>query len=246
MLKKIDLTCKNCLGFEVTGNVTGADYEDIMIPEIEKKLKDYSKIGFLYHIWDDFEKYEAKAIFDDTKVGFQHIRAFERIAVVTNLNWVSNGIHIFSVIFPGKIKIFKNDELEAAKEWISQTPILKQWLNASIDKNKWVMYFKPLGKITPEDFEYLWTIMDPYIEKNNDLNGLIIDSSEFTGYESFDSFITHFKFVKWHQKHIEKLAILTDSNLVLIIEKLASIFMHAEIKRFKLLDKDKAIEWMGE
>jgi len=50
MLKKIDLTCKNCLGFEVTGNVTGADYEDIMIPEIEKKLKDYSKIGFLYHI----------------------------------------------------------------------------------------------------------------------------------------------------------------------------------------------------
>jgi len=245
MLKKINLSCNNCLGYEAIGKISGSDYENIMIPEIEKKLKDYSKISLLYHIWDDFETYKAKAIFDDTKVGFQHIRAFERIAVVTNLNWVSNGIHIFSVIFPGEIKIFKNNELEAAKEWISQAPILKQWLNASIDEEKWVMYFKPLGKITAKDFKYLGKLMDSYLERKKDLKGLVIDTSEFTGYESFNSFITHFKFVKEHQKYIEKLAILTDSDLILIAEKLGGLFIHAKIERFKLTDIDKAFKWVG-
>jgi len=126
MLKQINLPCDNCLGYEVIGKISGADYENIMIPEIKRKLKNYSKIGLLYHIGDDFEKYEAKAIFDDTKLGFEHIRSFERIAVVTNFKWIINSIHIFGIIFPGKVKIFKNDELDTAKEWTSQTPILKQ------------------------------------------------------------------------------------------------------------------------
>ena len=126
MLKQIELSCDNCLGYEAIGKISGADYENNMIPEIEKKLKDYSKIGLLYHIGNNFEKYEAKAIFDDTKVGFKHIKSFERIAVVTNFKWVINSIHIFGVMFPGKVKTFKNNELDTAKEWVSQTPILKQ------------------------------------------------------------------------------------------------------------------------
>ena len=50
MLKQIELNCDNCLGFDAIGKITGDDYENIMIPEIEKKLNNYSKIGFLYHI----------------------------------------------------------------------------------------------------------------------------------------------------------------------------------------------------
>jgi len=244
MIKKIKLPCDNCLGFEAIGKITGADYENIMIPNINGKLKDYSKIGFLYYIGNNFEKYEAKAIFDDTMIGFKHMRAFERIAVVTNLSWVRDGFHLFSAIFPGKIKLFKNSELKAAKEWISQTPVLKRGLQASIDDVKGVMYFKPLGEIIPEDFEYLGMLMDSYTERKKDLKGLVIDASSFTGYESFEAFITHLKFVVGHQKYVEKLAILTDSDLVIFGEKLGSIFIHAEVKRFKVADKDRAFEWV--
>jgi len=244
MIKKIELPCDNCLGFEAIGKITGADYENIMIPNINEKLKDYSKIGLLYYIGNDFEKYEAKAIFDDTKIGFKHMRAFERIAIVTNLSWIKDGVYLFRAIFPGKIKLFKNNELKAAKEWISQTPVLKRGLQASLDDVKGVMYFKPLGKITSEDFEYLGMLMDSYTERKRDLKGLVIDASSFEGYESFDAFITHFKFVRGHQKHVKKLAILTDSDLIVFSEKLGSIFVHAEVKKFKVADKDKAFEWV--
>lgn len=244
MIKNIELDCDNCLGFELTGEITGADYEDIMIPKITEKLKDYSKIGLVYNIGDGFEKYKAKAIFDDMKVGFKYMRAFERIAVVTDLSWIKDGINMFHFIFPGEIKIFKNSELDAAKEWVSKTPVFKQGLEISMDEEKGVMYFKPLGKITSDDFEYLGKLMDPYLERKKDLKGLVIDASAFDGYESFSAFVSHFKFVKGHQKHIEKLAILTDSNLISFVEKLASVFIHAEIKKFKVTDKDEALKWV--
>lgn len=244
MIKKIELNCKNCLGFEAKWEINGEDYENILIPQINEKLKSFSKIGILYHIGNDFEKYSVKAVFDDMKIGFTNMRSFERIAVVTDLNWIINGIQLFHFIFPWKIKIFKNSELEAAKEWTSKTPLLKQGLQANIDDEKWVMYFKPLGKITSEEFEYLGTLIDPYIEKKKDLKWLIIDASSFDGYESFDAFITHLQFVRWHQKHVEKLAILTDSNLITFGEKLGSIFIHAEVKKFKITDKEKAFEWV--
>lgn len=246
MIKKIELACENCLGFKAIGEITGADYETVLIPNINEKLKNYSKIGLLYQIGDDFEKYEAKAIFDDIKVGFKHMKAFERIAVVSDLDWVINGIHLFHFIFPGKIKTFKNSELEEAKKWISQTPLLTQGLETSIDDVKGVMYFKPLGEITSEDFEYLGMLMDPYIKREKDLKGLIIDTSSFRGYEDFEAFITHFKFVMGHQKHIKKLAILTDSDLVTLAEKIGSIFINAEVKRFEVADKEKAFEWIEE
>lgn len=215
-----------------------------MIPSIQKKLKDYSKIGFLYHIGNDFEKYEAKAIFDDMKLGFTNMKAFERIAVVTDLSWVTNSIHLFHFIFPGEIKTFTNSELPSAKEWIDQTPVLQQGIETSLDEEKGIIYFKPLGKITPEDFEYLGLLIDPYIKQKKELKGLIIDASAFDGYESFDAFISHFKFVKGHQKHIEKLAILTDSHAVIFAEKLGSIFIHAKIEHFKPSEKEKAFEWV--
>lgn len=65
MIKKIELDCNNCLGFEAEWKITGEDYEKIMIPSINEKLKEYSKIGLLYHIGDEFEKYEIKAVLDD-------------------------------------------------------------------------------------------------------------------------------------------------------------------------------------
>lgn len=246
MIKKIELDCNNCLGFEAEWKITGEDYEKIMIPSINEKLKEYSKIGLMYHIGDEFEKYEIKAVLDDMKVGFQHMRAFERIAIITDVDWVKNWVNMFHFMFPGKMKLFKNSELESAKDWVSQTPVFKQGLETSLDEEKWIMYFKPLGKITSEDFEYLGMLMDPYTEWNKELKWLVIDASAFDGYESFEAFTTHFKFVRWHQKYIKKLAIITDSTLLSFAEKLASIFIHAEIKKFNVTEKGKAFEWIEE
>jgi hypothetical protein len=50
------------LGALATGEITGADYESILMPAIEEKLKSNSKIRMLYHIGSDFEGFEISHV----------------------------------------------------------------------------------------------------------------------------------------------------------------------------------------
>ena len=120
MIKKILDLEPNIIGFEATGTVTGKDYEEIMIPAIEEKLKTNPKLKFLYYIDAEFEHYELKAMLDDTKIGLKHFNAWEKMAIVTDLHWIKNGVNVFGFIIPGEIKVFDIIELEDAKAWIQK------------------------------------------------------------------------------------------------------------------------------
>ena len=120
MIKPIPDLPGNILGFEAIGDVTGEDYEKVLIPAVEEKLKEYPKVRMLYQLGSDFTGYKAEAIWDDTKIGFKHLKAWERIAVVSDVKWVTEGVHMFSFMMPGKMRVFKNDELSDAKKWVAE------------------------------------------------------------------------------------------------------------------------------
>ena len=120
MIKLIPGLPDNVLGFEAFGIVTAEDYETVLIPAVEAKLKEQKKIRLLYHILPDFNKYEMGAIWDDTKIGLEHLTAWERIAIVTDVDWIRSSVKIFGFALPGKIKIFDNNELASAIDWLSE------------------------------------------------------------------------------------------------------------------------------
>lgn len=125
MLDIINGLPDNTLGFSAKGNVTSEDYETVLIPAVEEKLKTHDKIRLLYHLGDEFKKFEAGAMWDDAKVGLTHITEWEKIAIVTDVNWIQQAGKIFGLAIetkavPGDVKVFHNSELEEAKEWISQ------------------------------------------------------------------------------------------------------------------------------
>ena len=108
------------LGFVVSGTVTGKDYETVLIPAVEAELKESPKVRMLYQIDADFVSYDLGAMWDDTKIGLKHLKAWERIALVTDSEWIGKAMHIFGFAIPGQVRIFTNDELSAAKEWLSE------------------------------------------------------------------------------------------------------------------------------
>lgn len=125
MLEPITGLPDNALGFTAIGDVTAEDYETILIPAVEEKLKTTEKIRLLYHLGDEFNSFEAGAMWDDAKVGLTHITEWEKIAIVTDVNWIQQAGKIFGLAIetkalPGDVKVFHNSELEEAKEWISQ------------------------------------------------------------------------------------------------------------------------------
>ncbi len=113
-----------------------------------------------------------------------------------------------------------------------------------LDAKNSIVHVQPISALEQDDFVKLAKAVDPQIEANGDLAGLILDLSTFPGWESFGAMVTHFRFVRDHQKHVKKIAVVTDSHLGDLAEHLASHFVSAEIKHFPAGQTDAARQWI--
>jgi hypothetical protein len=120
MIEKISNLPDNVLGFTAKGTVTANDYESVIIPAVEALFSRYPKVRFLYHLGEDFSGFEAAAVWDDTKLGLKHLTGWERMAVVSDMNWIRGAIRVFGLAIPGQVRVFHNCDLTEATRWISE------------------------------------------------------------------------------------------------------------------------------
>ena len=109
----------NILGLTARGEVTASDYEETLMPAVEDKLTRHEKIRVIYHVGEDFTGFSAGALWDDAKLGMSHFHAWERIALVTDVQWIATTIMAIDFLIPTEIKIFPCQHLNAAREWIA-------------------------------------------------------------------------------------------------------------------------------
>ncbi len=120
MIKKIPDLPDNALGFTAKGTVTVNDYESIIIPAVEELFSHQSKIRFLYHLGEEFTGFEVGAMWDDMKLGLKHFTGWERMAIVSDIEWIRIAIKIFGLGIPGHVRVFHNSEFAEATQWISE------------------------------------------------------------------------------------------------------------------------------
>jgi hypothetical protein len=109
----------NVIGFTASGKITAADYEHIIVPAVEHALDRHEKLRLLYHIGPDFDSYDAGAMWEDAKVGLSHLARWERIALVSDIEWIRMATKVFGFAMPGEVRIFHNAELDAARDWLT-------------------------------------------------------------------------------------------------------------------------------
>jgi SpoIIAA-like len=109
----------NVIGIVGSGNITAEDYDTVLIPAIQEKLKNYKKIRILYQLDENYAHYELGAFLEDAKVTW-HTLSFEKVAVVSDVHWIKDGVNLYKLFMPMPIKVFSNNEIEKAKEWISE------------------------------------------------------------------------------------------------------------------------------
>jgi len=107
-----------------------------------------------------------------------------------------------------------------------------------------ILVITPEGSLKKTDFERLAKEVDPFIEAMGTLNGLMIYSESFPGWENFAALLSHVKFVKEHHHNIKKVAAVTDSGFLSILPRVANYFVQAEVKHFFYKDKDVALDWL--
>ncbi len=114
-----------------------------------------------------------------------------------------------------------------------------------LDKEHSLLILHPTSPLDQNDFAQLAQVVDPFIEATGGLAGLIIEAPKFPGWDSFAAMVTHLRFVRDHQKHVERIAVVTDSHLGDVAEHLASHFVSAEIKHFPAGQDEAARRWAG-
>jgi hypothetical protein len=119
MIERIPDLPENVLGFVAKGKLTSDDYEQVLIPAVDEALEAHDKIRLLYVLGGEFEGMTPGAMWDDTRVGFSHITRWEKIAVVTDKDWLRHSVDIFGYLIPGEVKAFTGAEEAAARAWLA-------------------------------------------------------------------------------------------------------------------------------
>jgi len=108
-----------------------------------------------------------------------------------------------------------------------------------------ILIVTPESPLESTDFERLAQEIDPYIEANGKLNGLMIDAVSFPGWKDFGGLVAHLKFVKNHHQKIQKIAVVSDSSFLSFAPKIAAHFVQAEVKHFSRSQREDARHWLS-
>lgn len=111
-------------------------------------------------------------------------------------------------------------------------------------RDQGILIITPEGPLQQSDFETLAEIVDPFIETQGELHGLLIYTEKFPGWSDFAALLAHMKFVKDHHQHVAKIAAVTDSGFLTIMPSIVGHFVHAQVRHFVYGDKQRALEWL--
>lgn len=118
MIEALEGFPSKVLAFACKGHVTKRDYETVLVPAVEEALQQQGKVRLYYQVDPGFSGIEAGAMWDDFKVGMEHLLRWDRVAVVTDVDWIRYTLGAFSFMIPAMVKIFRLDEAAKAREWI--------------------------------------------------------------------------------------------------------------------------------
>ena len=118
MIKASEESEGNVLVLEAQGKLTDRDYKDVLIPRLETIIHERGKARLLLDTADDFQGWEAKALWDDGRFGLAHRKDFDKIAVVTNRRWVGWALKVGAWMVLGEVRAFSPSQRGEAHSWI--------------------------------------------------------------------------------------------------------------------------------
>lgn len=119
MLQKLDALPSYVAAFKATGDVSKEDYENILIPEIERVNKEHGHIHLLMELETPVKNFSMSAWFQDAVQALKHYRGWKKIAMVTDEKGVEKLSDMVSAVIPGTTKGFSLSQLEEAKRWVA-------------------------------------------------------------------------------------------------------------------------------
>ena len=117
-------------------------------------------------------------------------------------------------------------------------------LHFELDRGLGLLLLEPEGALSADDFAALTRTIDPYLEQQGKLTGLMIEAPAFPGWKDFSALLSHLRFVRDHHRRIRRIAVVSDSRFLSVAPQFASHFVGAELKPFGAAEREAALAWL--
>jgi len=120
MIERLEMPA-GVLGFRFTDDISRRDYESVLIPAVKEVIDGGGDLRVVVQVGPDFDELEAGAVWADLKTGVRygigHHKAWRRMALVTDVEWMVKAVALLGWMAPGELKLFDLDDLDDAIEW---------------------------------------------------------------------------------------------------------------------------------
>ncbi|MEZ4273357.1 MAG: STAS/SEC14 domain-containing protein [Myxococcota bacterium] len=244
MIERIEGLPEGIDGIRASGKVTKEDYEKAVTPLLEGARRSGRRVRLLYQMDADLGSFTPGAALEDARIGIKYLRNIERCAVVSDATWLRETLRVIGALLPCPVKTFRGSERDMAIEWLD-SPAEGAHKNFSLKEDVGVLILEPKNPLRREDFDAIAMTVDPWLETHKQLNGILIHTKNFSGWDNFGSMIRHFDFVRDHHRKVKRVALVTDSRLAQLIPIFADHFVAAELKKFADGEFAQALDWVS-
>jgi hypothetical protein len=120
MLQRMTDLPAGTIGFEAVGEVEDDDWERAVEPVLRQEIAKGRKVRLLYLLGPRSHRLESDAMKADTGFRARHAGSFERVAVVSDEDWMRPALKALSFLMPGKARAFRVRDLDDAKAWLAE------------------------------------------------------------------------------------------------------------------------------
>ena len=117
-------------------------------------------------------------------------------------------------------------------------------LNHELVHDLGIFVLSPAGPLETADIDEFARRVDPYIEKNGDLKGMMIYTETFSGWKDISSVGSHIRFIRDHHKSVEKVATVSNSKLLSMLQGVVGYFVKPKVRHFHYTEEKAALEWL--
>lgn len=238
MIERLTDLPAGTLGFRCSGRLSGSEVEEVVAPAIRAAIAEYDHIKALLCFEPGFEGFSFSAAWDEAGLGLRYWDGFQRVAVVTDLAWMRNGLRALAVLLPCPLRLFSAEEEANARRWLSEA-----LGTIHLDRQGEVITLTLIGQLDP----------DAYARVDDDLAQLfsavdaprvLLDLRQFEGWLGLRALRQHLAVIREYQQRPQRLALVGADGRLPLAERLLRPFNHATTRSFAAGDLLAAQEWL--
>jgi hypothetical protein len=245
MLERITGVPDGIDAFRVVGTLTGDDYEKTVEPLLDEARRQDRRLRLLVQMGPEYEGFTADAVWGKTETWRRYpalVRMIDGYAIVSDLRWMREWIHLVGFLVPFPLRIFGNDERDDAVAWLSSLP-QGPGVTHRLLPEPGVLVVEVTEPLRAQDFDALAATADAWLETHDALAGVVVHARAFPGWENISSLLRHVRFVRDHHRAVRRVALAVDSPVADLAPRLAEHFVRAELRHFGYDALDDAVAW---